>query len=305
MARACLIGWVVLLLSSPRGALADGLRNVDRATSGGRHASSSSGSQSTSRSSSGGTHGSSWSSSDDGSTLPYDEERCHYDPDYCGPGRSLGFYFVAVTFAAPWGIPGLFLDDATLQRYAPYPFADGPGLLRPLLDDGRNTARKVAIALDAESGYMLQGVVPSGLALRVLLPYRVELDARFSGLTDVRERPADVASAGTAHLTYRFAQGRRYDFRTGLGLRTFQLDDLRLGFDILYGVDVYIGPCVVWRVELHMGSAGDAFVGQARSTLGVMVSRFEVYAGYDHTAYLSATYDAALGGPIAGLRAWF
>jgi hypothetical protein len=223
------------------------------------------------------------------------------------------------TIGGPWAIPRTFYDHPDLVRYAPYPFAYGAGVLRPLspapsesvleeegaVGDVADAARKVALALDAESGYQLQGVVPAGLALRVMLPYRVELDARYTGLVDVKEHPHDVASAGTAHLAYRFAQGQRYDFRTGVGVRSFALDTFRIGVDLWYGFDVYIGPCVVWRVELHMGSAGHAFVGQVRSTLGVMLARFELYAGYDHSAYLSAGNDARLGGPIGGLRAWF
>jgi hypothetical protein len=294
MRRARLLASCLWMLASyPAVASADGLRKVERTTSGGDRST-----RSSSSSSSSGGGGSAWSSSDEGGCGVLGNASCE-------PEDSFWFLMVAYTLGAPWRIPRTHFDHPALTRYAAYPFADGPGLLRAALDDPRYTARKVAIALDAESGYMLQGVVPSGLALRVLLPYRLELDARLSGLSDVTERPVAVGSAGTAHVTYRFAQGQRYDFRTGLGLRTFTLDSTHLGFDIVYGLDTYLGRRAVWRVELHAGSAGEAFVGQVRTTVGVMLARFEVYAGYDHTGYLSATSHAALGGPIAGLRAWF
>jgi hypothetical protein len=291
-----LMGWVLIALVCPNGASADGLRKVERTTSGSGHGS---GGRSHSSSSGGGSSSSSRSWSNDGQGCGL------FGQSSCQPEDSLTLWFFAYTIGAPWTVPARHFDDSSLVGYAAYPFADGPGLLRPPRADAAATARKVAIALDAESGYMLQGVVPSGLALRVLLPHRLELDGRLSGLSDVKERPVEVASAGTAHLTYRFAQGARYDFRTGIGLRMFQLDSLQLGFDLLYGLDTYLGPRVVWRVELHMGSAGQAFVGQVRSTLGAMIHRFEIYAGYDHTAYISGESKAALGGPIAGLRAWF
>ncbi|HEY6879507.1 MAG TPA: hypothetical protein VI299_15880 [Polyangiales bacterium] len=293
MRWACfLTAWVFITVSLPAVSSADALRKVERTTSGGSqrtHSESSTSSSSSNRGYDGGG-----------------QQGCGLlDQASCESRDSSGFGVFAFTIGSPWTIPRMFFDHPTLVGYAPYPFANGPGLLRTRSEQAPDAARTVAIALDVESGYMLQGVVPSGVALRVLLPHRLELDARFTGLTDVNERPVEVASAGTAHMIYRFAQGLRYDFRTGLGLRMFALDAPRLGIDILYGVDTYLGPNIVWRMELHLGSAGDAFVGQARSTIGAMLHRFELYAGYDHTAYINADGRAALGGPIAGLRAWF
>jgi hypothetical protein len=216
--------------------------------------------------------------------------------------------FFAYTFGIPWSVPRLY-DDPTLVGYAQRPFAFGPGVLR--LAQGSNPeteaqgVRNVALAVDVESGYLIQGVVPAGLAMRLQLPYRFEIDSRVSMLTDVFEHPAQVGSTGTTHLSYRFAQSQRFDFRTGLGMRMFTLDALRLGFDLMYAVDSYIAQNVVLRIELHMGSLTQAFVGQARSTLGVMFGPAELYAGYDHTSYISEGSTARLGGPVLGVRAWF
>ncbi|HEX5656113.1 MAG TPA: hypothetical protein VFX59_02915 [Polyangiales bacterium] len=285
-----LVGGLLAALVHPHVVAADALRDVQDTTSSGGDSDSGS----SSSSSSGGGYGSD------------DEQGCGLLGEAsCESDDSLAFWAFAYTIGAPWTVPRIHFDDRSFGRYAAYPFADGPGLLRRQPVNTVDTTRAVAIALDVESGYMLQGVVPAGLALRVLLPYGLELDGRFNGLSDVEEHPVEVASAGTAHMTYRFAQGERYDFRTGFGVRAFALDAPQIGFDVLYGIDSYLGRRGVWRIELHLGSAGNAFVGQARSTVGMTFDRFEIYAGYDHTAYLSAESGAALGGPIGGLRAWF
>lgn len=226
----------------------------------------------------------------------------------CPDFDSLGAFFVAYTFGSPWMVPRLF-DDRTLVGYAPYPFYGGAGVLR--LAEGSNPetdaqgVRNVALAVDVESGYFVQGAVPAGFAMRLALPRRFEIDTRVSLLTDILEIPSQLAALGTSHVSYRFAQGKRFDFRTGLGMRVFTLDSVRLGIDVMYAVDSYIAQNVVLRIELHMGSLSQAFVGQARSTLGMMFGRAEVYAGYDHTSYISEASTARLGGPIVGVRSWF
>ena len=232
-----------------------------------------------------------------------------YENSPCpGEYNSFGMLLFAFTFGIPWMVPRLY-DDPTLVGYAPYPFANGPGVLRLAAGSNPDTdaqgVRNVALAVDVESGYLIEGVVPAGIAMRLQLPRRFELDTRVSMLTDVLEQPAQVGSTGTAHLSYRFAQSKRFDFRTGLGMRMFTLDAVRLGFDLMYAVDSYIAQNVVLRIELHMGNLTQAFVGQARSTLGVMFGPAELYAGYDHTSYISEGSTARLGGPVVGVRAWF
>lgn len=226
-------------------------------------------------------------------------------------GKPQTFLFMATLWllAMPVMLP-LALDDEARVRYAPHPFADGPGILRLAPEVGFEAdsapVHTVALALDAESGYMLAGVVPGSLALRLMLPRRVELDARVSLMSDVYDPSVGLASAATAHLSYRFAQARRFDVRGGLGMRMFALDAVRLGVDFVYAADTYIARNWVWRMELHLGNAGSAVVGQVRTTLGAMIGRWELYAGYDHTAYRSGEAAAArLSGPVAGLRGWF
>ncbi len=76
------------------------------------------------------------------------------------------------------------------------------------------------------------------------------------------------------------------------------------GIDALYGMDLYARRPLVVHLELHAGSLGSAFVGQARAAIGVQLWTLELYAGYDHTVVMGES-KAKLGGPVVGGRAWF
>jgi hypothetical protein len=223
---------------------------------------------------------------------------------------------IALLLILPWGVPHMALEargdqetareNNCLRGYARYPFADGPGLLRNSCEPGATPSKKLAIALGAESGFMLQGVLPATFAGRLLLPKRVELSARTDWLHDLASRANDRAVMTTAHLVFRFAQAKRVDFRTGIGPRHFKRDESRYGLDILYAIDIYGRHPIICRMEFHVGFLGDALLGQARATLGGMIGRVELYAGYDQTR-LSDGHGSGtpLGGPVAGMRAWF
>jgi hypothetical protein len=152
---------------------------------------------------------------------------------------------------------------------------------------------------------LLQGVVPGLLAARLQLPRRMELDTRVSLLSDVYETPSRQGASGTFHVTLRHGQRQRVDFRTGLGVRMFAFDHVRAGFDFLYAIDGYIAQNMVLRIELHVGNVGNQAVGQARGTLGVMIKRSELYAGWDQTGLAGPDSSSRLGGPVAGIRTWF
>src|ERR1700712_2049571 len=80
-------------------------------------------------------------------------------PDDANDLMLLSVAFRALFFL--WSVPRMW-DDPTLDRYGAYPYADGPGLLRSgdggALQQGQQ--RAMAVQMDAESGYLLQGVVP-------------------------------------------------------------------------------------------------------------------------------------------------
>lgn len=269
-------------MASPGAARADALKRAERATHGNAPSHSSSGGSSTR-----------WQQS----------SSCN---GACDDGFALA-YFAGMVLGSPWWVPH-HLEDPTLSAgFAPYPFADGTGLLRSYdpSDPYAVAPRRVLLQLDAETGFLLQGVVPGTFSARLLLPYRMELAARASLLSDFYETPAKYGASGTVHFVVRHAQLRRVDFRTGIGMRAFAYERVQLGFDLLYAIDGYIARNMVLRIDLHVGSLANAVVGQARATFGVMVQRTELYAGWDQTGIAGPESSARLGGPVAGMRTWF
>jgi hypothetical protein len=206
----------------------------------------------------------------------------------------------------PWILPYYMLDDPCLDAYAEHPYQAGSGLALSSRcgDQAAPSARNVLFEVGLESGYMLQQVVPTTAGVRLQLPLRLELDSRVTLLRDFAEQTAEHALSMNSHVAYRFARGRRADFRTGVGVRLYVFDKTLAGVDLLYAIDSYLGRGVVARIELHAGTLGRAFLAQARATLGVMVERFELYAGYDHMV-VAGEGTARLGGAVAGVRSWF
>ena len=291
----------------PSGAHADALRRIERET---RRDSDDRGTRRSRDDDGGGRRGRDSSRS---STRWVSVEDRHDDDDDMSAEVAAAFMKLVLF---PWTIPHIMLEQAgepermerhrCLGTYARVPFQNGPGVLRNGCDEPSHDEMSGLIGLSSESGFMLQQVVPASVAVRFLLPKRLELSTRADWWFDVAEGSNDRAWMNTTNLVYRFAQSQRVDLRTGAGLRYYKLDDPRFGLDLLYGIDVYGRRPIVFRVELHAGILGDAGFGQARATLGGMIGRVELYAGYDHT-YLSDGQGAGakIGGPIAGVRAWF
>jgi hypothetical protein len=219
----------------------------------------------------------------------------------------------ALLIASPWTLPIYAMDEPCLRGYARHPFADGQGHLRadggackrPGTKPAPETPRRVAAQLDMESGYLSDQVVPATLALRMQLPHRFELSARSSLLTDLAATDTERAYQNNALVSIRFAQGKRADLRSGLGMRHFRLDKDRWGFDSLYGIDFFTRHHIVGRMELHLGSLSRAVVFEARGTLGVMLGKVELYAGADFMAVVGPRETARLGGAVGGVRFWF
>lgn len=107
---------------------------------------------------------------------------------------------------------------------------------------------------------------------------------------------------GDFNLVVRFAQSERAQFRTGLGCRL--LGDrcgTDWGFNFTYGADLFPAQPLVLSAQLDAGTLGEAGVFHIRGSAGLLLRRWEVYAGYDFLQIGST----ALQGPIAGLRLWF
>jgi hypothetical protein len=92
------------------------------------------------------------------------------------------------------------------------------------------------------------------------------------------------------------------EFRTGFGVNWLNdPHDTSFGFNWTYGADFF--PCSPWifSSSIDWGILGGAGLFHGRSTIGVIIDRFEVYTGYDY-------YDLGRSGInslVAGVRLWF
>jgi hypothetical protein len=237
-----------------------------------------------------------------------------------GDDGALALYYILLS---PWVGPHAALEPGERGRpvFEDYPYAHGSnGLLRypePVHDeetDGESesgervrpgpplSGKSVAGQVRVEGGYILGGVYRGGMGGRLMIPGRLEVDLNVNGLAEpLPDGSVDRATFGNAHVGVRFAQNEQVQFRTGLGYQQFaDAMGVEPGFDFSYGFDAQLGARLILGISGNLGSAGHAFVGQVRGSLGIMIDRFEIYAGYDHISI----GDVPLGGPAAGIRAW-
>jgi hypothetical protein len=204
------------------------------------------------------------------------------------------------------------------------PYADGAsGYLLPLpasSDDSEESGeeeqprpplakRPVGVQLAAEGSPPLSGPGRVQARARLITNTRIELDAAYGLYVEGPTGAASSAWLGQSHVSFRFAQGPRVQFRAGLGARHWiDRQGSTLGVDALYAVDVFWGKPFTSTLEITGGSLGNAWAFETRATLGATFGLGEVYAGYDATWIGPGGVDGAvayLGGPLAGVRAYF
>jgi hypothetical protein len=73
------------------------------------------------------------------------------------------------------------------------------------------------------------------------------------------------------------------------------------GFNASYAMDIFPMRPLVLSASVDVGQLGYALVVHGRGTVGVMLARVELYAGYDVMLIDPVLFQ----GPIAGVRLWF
>ncbi|MGH7733195.1 MAG: hypothetical protein ACREOE_05690 [Gemmatimonadales bacterium] len=227
---------------------------------------------------------------------------------------------------SPFWLPYHLVED---RQHAPggwsvlsRPYADGAsGYLLPLSapsddagDGGQDTSpavakRPVGLQLAAEGSPPVSGVGRVQARARVITSERIELDAAYGLYMEGPTGGGSSAWLGQSHVAVRFAQGPQVQFRAGLGVRQWiDQQGSTLGVDGLYAADIFWGKPVTSTIELTGGSLGSAWAFEMRATVGAAFGMGEVYAGYDATWIGPGGAGgpvAYLGGPLAGLRAYF
>jgi hypothetical protein len=186
------------------------------------------------------------------------------------------------------------------------PDAIPPGYVVSRPEQYRTTSAQVAL----EGLIPVSGVGRLQLAARLLTVYRLEFDAAYGVYLEKTTRSgSDSAWLGSAHAAFRFAQSEHVQFRGGLGMRQW-IDPTgsTFGFDGLYAIDIFWGRPMTTAIAFSGGTLGQAWVYEMRGTVGATLGFGELYAGYD-ALWIGpdngSSSPAYLGGPIAGVRAYF
>jgi hypothetical protein len=129
------------------------------------------------------------------------------------------------------------------------------------------------------------------------------LDASWNNFRDeLFLDQTDELWAGDANLVYRFAQHPLVEFRSGIGMNWLaDQETADFGFNFTYAFDVYPRKPWIVSAEIDWGWLGDTSLFHGRLTGGVLLDRFEFFAGFD---YLDVGH-AAFAGPLTGIRVWF
>ncbi len=206
-----------------------------------------------------------------------------------------------------------FLAYPYAQRRAGFMVHTEPG------DELPAHAREFALRVGTEGAYLYDDVWRTGFSLTAMVPYfytRLGYDLMLEGPTPRLD--GDIEVQGTVRDRLHFARlelgpqiapDEFFAVRLGL-VGTLMFDDQRSlpaepemvpGLGAALEVEAYpVRPLVV-TARGAVSKLGAARVLEARLTAGVMVRRFEIYAGYDHRVI----GNVPLGGPTVGVAARF
>lgn len=172
------------------------------------------------------------------------------------------------------------------------------------IESGEVADVPVAARLELEGGYVIAGAGRIGAGARLELPW-FDIAARYSLFLEPRESGWDAVALGRIGLDWRAVDEEPVVVRIGGGLRHFEDAAGGLfGADVVLGVDLFLGPPVILSLELGAGFVGEAFLAQARGSVGFAVDACEIYVGYDFEGLWSGGGGVDLGGPMLGVRGW-
>jgi hypothetical protein len=239
---------------------------------------------------------------------PAPEERLATPEDYGQTGEAQGYDLVgamtlgALVVAAPFVGPyKLLADDFSVSRsFAQFPYDNTAGYTTTY---GLSDTRLWSAQFSTDYATTFNDLDSIGGHLLINTSTRFGFDGTVSCFQEaLPNRHSDNLCLGDGNITFCFAQDEHMLWRTGLGMNW--LTDSRqtdLGFNFTYGTDWF--PCKPWVVSaaIDLGSLGHSGFFHFRSTVGVIVNRFEVYTGYEYYDFDRVQLNALIG----GLRIWF
>lgn len=143
-----------------------------------------------------------------------------------------------------------------------------------------------------------------GASLRVQTTFGLEIAARYSIFVEPLVGRTDSLALGRIGLDWRIITEEVMQFRLGAALRHFHdRTGALFGADIEAGLDFFPIEPLILTFEANVGFLGNALLVQARGSVGLLVSVFEIYLGYNYEGIFGAQ-NVDLGGPMLGLRFW-
>lgn len=198
----------------------------------------------------------------------------------------------------PWWGPRLMLDDVGDELLLnEFPFAnDQPGFFVP--DDlSAGIAKSWSVRWLSEYASDFDGVRKYGGRLRFDTASRFGLDTEWGHRVEEIIRGQDSLWTGDANVVYRFAQGPRGAYYTGLGLNwSADRGQGDIGVNVTYGVDFFPVEPFVLSVSMDWGRLGNASLFHGRATVGAMLDRVELFTGFDYLNLEGAGLPSFVGG---------
>ncbi len=260
--------------------------------------------------------GSSSSSDDDGGSSSSSDYDDYDDYDY-GSGSSGS----SSSSSSSSSFDGRSRSPAPSMRFRSFPYADGGnGYLFPLsaepepdpntdtdidADEPAATGRRFSGRISAEGAWQGKGLWRSAGGIRLDGPI-----LGFDGDLSYYLEPAanDALYLGTFNVDLIPLHARRAIWRLGGGLNTM-IDgrvpgqghrEYALGWNVTTSFDFFPAFPVVISGRADVGRLYAAWMSRARGSIGIMMGRMELLAGYEHTQ----VGRVGMGGPLVGLRLW-
>ncbi len=215
----------------------------------------------------------------------------------------LGVHLTGMAVTSPFWAPHTSIDEGfeTEFLFSRFPYEQGPGYMQiaPYLKSPRRWSAR--LRTDYADNFDVMERIGGHLLLST--SSRWGLDTQMDYLREEFPNGThDELWIGDCNVVFRFAQSDNMQWRTGIGMNW--LDDpiqTDYGFNFTYGMDYFPGRPWVISSTLDWGTLGHTSLFRFRSTAGVIVRRFETYAGYEYLD-IGQTQTSSL---IAGVRVWF
>ncbi len=227
-------------------------------------------------------------------------KRATYDDSYVDD-ESWRVFMAIVT--SPFWLPHTIVGDdfARPGSFVSYPYAgNAAGHMR---FDGQPGAGNLSQRILIEDSNDFEGVNRVRGHLLLATSSRFGLEADFTHLTEeLGGGGTDELSIAGAGVLFRFAQSERVQMRAGVGAHAL-LDGSEEdgGAYFFYGGDFFPQRPIVVSAGIQVGNLGNAAMWRWRVSVGAVMHRYELFAGYDSLSIGSVTYR----GPLVGGRCWF